>query len=137
MKSLVLIALLFVSGAAQADIVKTVSCINKHIQDGYYSANFKIQNAMTGLRAEVDLFIPEGEMFGKSHKGTCRRGDVLQKNKRIATLTCTVPTSSDTGFKVELFDNGRNYTDAEISTLQTRGGPAPQVVGHLPNCTVN
>lgn len=131
-----LIALICMAGAtAQADIVKSIQCIDPNVQDANFAAKFVRQDSATGLRARVSLSVPTGETSARVYRGSCRAGAAIA-GRPTANLVCMVATSSDSGYKVELFDNGRAFTKAVVTTLRTRGGPAPEVVAVLPVCKV-
>ncbi|HEX4922526.1 MAG TPA: hypothetical protein VFV50_00500 [Bdellovibrionales bacterium] len=132
MKNLILALVVLVGATAQADIVKTITCIDKNVQDANFAATFRVQNGMVGLQASVRLFVPTGETSGVQFIGKCVRG-----GNRATVVSCVVPTSSDSGYTVDLLTDGTRYSEATVTSLPTRGNPRAELAARLPHCTVN
>lgn len=111
MKNILLAIVLLASGSAFADM--NVSCVDQKAQDPQFSASFKL----TQNSAKVDLFILSGETSGSTVSGECRSDDGAIE----LSITCSIMTSSDSGYEVRLFSIGGPSLHATITPWSMAG----------------
>ncbi len=136
MKTGLVAVVLALSSLAPASIVRTVHCFNPNIQDNAFTATFRLAGSEVENSYSVKLRIPSGKFGGRVFSGVCNPGRGIPE-RPIPYLVCTVNTSSDTGYAVDLWAKDNSIAgSASVQILGTRGSPAPGAILSLPKCVL-
>jgi hypothetical protein len=100
---------------------RTVVCA-RPVQDASLTATF---TNVGQANMKVSLFVPNGEFSGSRHEGRCR----AQEGAIEASFTCTVFTSTDSGYGVSLYSIGGPGLTASVRSWNMQGQGRPE---HLP-----
>jgi hypothetical protein len=117
MSKLIVLSFLLLVSAPSFAAGRTVVC-KRPVLDASLSATFT-NVGKTGMK--VSIFVPTGEFSGRRHQGPCR----AQAGAIEASYTCTVFTSTDSGYDVALFSIGGPGLTATVQSW-TMVGPGPK-----------
>ena len=120
MKNLTVVLLMSIV-ATSAHANKNALCVDRKIQDGNYIARFSNLGTQA---AKIDLSVPKGESSAKAFSGICFSD---QESVELA-VTCSVMTSTDSGYEVKLFSLGGKELKASVTRWSMAGMGKPTIL---------
>ncbi|MEK6774278.1 MAG: hypothetical protein AABY64_10080 [Bdellovibrionota bacterium] len=119
MKNLIVMAIMSIF-ATSASAGKNVLCTDRKIQDAHFVAKF-FDTGVEG--AKIELSVPTGESSAKTLSGICFPDQSVE-----LAITCSVITSTDSGYQVRLFSAGGSELKASVTAWSMAGMGKPTIL---------